>query len=786
MLSIDNQIKIVTGKGAWHTNDCEGSIPSLCMSDGPHGLRKQADGVMDVNDSIKATCFPTSSALACSFDEELVAEVAQAIAQEAKAENVHIVLGPGINIKRSPLCGRNFEYYSEDPYLAGVLATAYVKAMQEMGVGCSLKHFAANSQETHRHTSNSQVDERALREIYLSAFERVVKNAQPATIMASYNRINGDYACENKHLLKEILRDEWGFEGAVISDWGACVNLPKCIEAGMDLEMPESDGEHSNKLKNALKSGKISPKHIERAAGNVEKAIRKWAKPDIEYAEDDKEALLKRNHRLAKKAALSCGVLLKNDGLLPISNNETVILVGDLAERVRFQGGGSSHINAGNVPKLKDVLKNLGYEVKWVRGYDSDKLEKDSHLEEEALAEINNTKNAIVIFCGGMTDRTEGEGYDRTSYEMPENQISLYKKVRQASSKLVFLAFGGSPFDMGDIDNANAILHMYLAGEAVMEAAGDLLSGIANPCGRLAESYPFSIEDTTCYGNFGDSRNKDIKYKESIYVGYRYYDKFDVKVRYPFGYGLSYTYFEYSDLKLETITSGNVTECRATCTITNIGDRDGAECVQLYVRNPEEKYIRADKELKGFKKVFIKAKESKTISIDIPADSFSLFDEESSKYVVPRGIYEILIGSGSQDIRLYGQVLVSGIKYDRDDTKLMPGYFGTLNPTDEEFAKLYKKPFSNFNVVNPGDYSEYSTLGEMARDSVIAKTALWFAKKTIYSSFKDRSKDDPEVMMMISVIKDAPIDMVENQSGGRIKNSLVQKIINSANKRARK
>lgn len=801
MLSLEQQIKIVTGRGAWHINDFDGVLPSFCMADGPHGLRKQAEGISDINDSIKATCFPTASALANSFDEEVVSMVASAIADEALAENVHMVLGPGINMKRSPLCGRNFEYYSEDPYLAGKLAASFVKAMQSKKVGCSLKHFAVNSQETNRNTSNSQVDERALREIYLAAFETVVKEASPATIMASYNRVNGTYSCENEHLLTEILRNEWKYDGTVISDWGASVDLAKCLKAGMDLEMPDSNGNHTKLLREALKDGSITEEQLKRAADKVVELVDRWIYDTNEVSKEEKEKLLKKNHAIAHRAACACAVLLKNNGVLPIekpSENEKasegdnlskeVVIIGELANEVRFQGGGSSHINRGYLPTLTSELKDRGFGIRYFKGYPVDSDEPVEALENEVTgylegkcsgeSNIGAKNDTIVIFCGGLTDRIEGEGFDREGYDMPENQIALYEKVRKLSKNLVFLAFGGSPYDLGPVMDADAILNMYLSGEAVMEAAADILTGEVNPSGKLAETYPMKLEDTPCNGYFGIEGNQDICYVESLFIGYRFYDRFKKEVRFPFGYGLSYTEFEYSDLEIEDTDSGK----KVSYTITNTGLRDGAEASQVYVKNPECTYLRAEKELKGFAKVFLKVGESKRVSLEIPERGFSIFDTESGQFIVPEGEYELCVGASSRDIRLSKKVNISGVKYDKDDRETLPGYFGSFNPTMEEFEKLYAKPLSDFTHVKRGEYTMYNSLSQLAADSFWARAVMWLSKRVVYRMYKGVPHDDPSVVIVLKGMQDAPIDTVVNQSSGILKYKWARKIVDSANK----
>ncbi|HOO28744.1 MAG TPA: glycoside hydrolase family 3 N-terminal domain-containing protein, partial [Lachnospiraceae bacterium] len=513
-------------------------------------MRKQEEDALRNNDSLPSVCFPTASAIACSWDIEAAAKLAKALGTEAVKEQIAVVLGPGINIKRSPLCGRNFEYFSEDPYLAGTLATAYINALQSTGVAASLKHFAGNSQETHRQTSNSQIDERALREIYLSAFEMAVKEARPATIMASYNRLNGSYACENKMLLTDILRKEWGFEGVVVSDWGACADLPKCIEAGMDLEMPDSCNYHSPMLEEALQSGKLSEVSIDRAAGNMLHLTDRYSGSSGTLKVSDHTDL----HQLAKELACESAVLLKNDGVLPLREESIILVIGDLAKTMRFQGGGSSHINTVKTPNALEALRANGVKLQFYRGYRADSDRVDQKLEKEAIDAVKAAEGETpVLFFGGLTEYTEGEGYDRKTLDLPKNQVSLVEKLHVLGAKLAFVSFGGSPFSIPFISHVHAILHMYLGGEAAGEACTQLLLGNVNPSGKLAETFPMKTEDIPCNPWFGTGSD-DVEYRESIFVGYRYYDTYQRPVLFPFGHGLSYTTFRYSNLEADCDT----------------------------------------------------------------------------------------------------------------------------------------------------------------------------------------------------------------------------------------
>ena len=560
--------KLVHGQGAWHTHTVNG-LETVMMTDGPHGLRKQADKNNGINDSVKATCFPTASAVASSWNKSNAARIGEAIAKEAVKENVSVVLGPGVNIKRSPLCGRNFEYFSEDPMLAGELASAYVSSMQSLGVGCSLKHFAVNSQETRRMTINAVVDERALREIYLAAFERVVKQSQPYTVMAAYNKINGKYATENKYLLTDILRNEWGFKGLVMSDWGACYDMARAYEAGLDLEMPEDlSGYHEKRTLKALESGELSVQAINRAAANVVTLLDKC---NVNKQADFES--ISNHHSVAKDIETDCAVLLKNEGnLLPISKDKKILVVGELAEKPRYQGAGSSHVNA-ECKSFLNVLRDNNVDFTYAKGY--------SIKGDKSVAKLKKEAETLAAKCDCIRDR---------------------------------------PFTIPWLNKAKAMLNMYLGGEAVTEAAYELIFGNVSPSGRLAETYPRRMSDIPCYNYFANDRIND-EHRESIFVGYRYYNSYGIRTLFPFGYGLSYSEFEYSNFKVEQ-KNGKV---QVSVQITNVGQYDASEVVQIYVDNCDCGILRAKRELRAFDKVFVKAGQSVTVGLTLDERAFSVY-----------------------------------------------------------------------------------------------------------------------------------------------------------------
>lgn len=777
-LTTDEKIRLLSGVGSWHTYDCNGKLPSIMMTDGPHGLRKQeSEDFSDINRSNVATCFPTASAIASSWNTEAIEEMAAAIAQEALKEKVSIVLGCGINIKRSPLCGRNFEYFSEDPYLAGRMATAYINAMQKMGVGTSLKHFAANNQETRRQTANSQIDERALREIYLSAFEMAVKEAHPTTIMASYNLLNGEHACANKHLLTDILRDEWGFDGAVISDWGAVTDIVQCIKAGMDLEMPDCLGIHTEELREAFEQGTLTVEELDRAVEKVVELVTvqsaKLQDAEVDYAE---------HHELARKLACESAVLLANDGMLPLEQVSKVIVVGELACHMRFQGGGSSHITTAETKNAIQSLRDKGIEVIYVQGYHNENEKPDGQLEQEAIEAAK--EHLPILFFGGLTDAFEGEGYDRTTLDIPRNQRLLLDQLLKVNQNIAFISFGGSPMDMPFANDVRAILHMYLGGQAVGEACADLIVGDVNPSGKLAESFPFSLADIPCSSCFAP-QSDDVEYRESIFVGYRYYDHFYKPCRFDFGHGLSYTTFQYSDLKLSTLQySGG--SLMISFVITNTGSRKGSEVAQVYVINPKGSYIRPKKELRGFAKVSLEAGESKTVSITLHERSFSLYDTQQEDFMVPSGQYRILIGASVHDTRLDADVEVTGMAYERDDRERLSDYFTFGNAEAPEisaaqFAALYGKPLSHFDDVKKGGFTLFHSFEKLAEHSLLGRISLAYVKYTLYKMNRGRSKEDPAVKILINGVRENTIASLACASGGLFPPRLAQAIVLSAN-----
>lgn len=646
-LTIEEKAGLCSGKDFFTTKAVERlGIPSIMVCDGPHGLRKQdSDGDhMGMHESVKAVCFPAGSTLASSFDRSLIHTVGEYLGEEARAESIHTILGPAINIKRSPLCGRNFEYMSEDPFLAGELAASYVMGVQSKNVGVSVKHFAANNQEYHRMSTDVVVSERALHEIYLAAFEKTVKKAYPWTLMCAYNQINGTYCCENKWLLTDVLREEWGFDGVVISDWGATNNRVNALAAGLELEMPYSYGFRDREIVAAVKSGMLPESVLDTAVERLLQWINKGLAEEPVVPAYNKED----HHAFVRKAAAECAVLLKNSGnILPLSKDKNVLFVGCFAAAPRFQGGGSSHINCFKVTNAVDASKGL--QVTYLPGWNTDGESSEPAAAAAAIAAAA-TADAVVVFAG-LPESFEGEGCDRLHMDLPACQNELISALAAVQPNTVVVLHCGSPVTMPWEKDVAAILNLYLAGQAAGEAAVDLLFGDASPSGRLAETYPLRLEDTPPYLNFPGSE-KRVHYGEDVYIGYRWYDSRKMDVLYPFGFGLSYTTFEISNLQAADVWNieGHFT---VTADVTNTGSCAGKHVVQLYIAPPATSVMpRPVHELKGFAKVELAPGETKTVSFILDSRSFSYYNSEIHDWYVESGAYTIEVGSSCRDLPL--------------------------------------------------------------------------------------------------------------------------------------
>ena len=647
-MTLEEKAGMCSGADFWNTKGVERlGIPKVMMSDGPHGMRKQ-EGEADhlgLNESVESVCFPAACATASSFDVELIQQMGEILGEECQAEDLSILLGPAVNIKRSPLCGRNFEYFSEDPYLAGKMAAAYIKGVQSWNIGTSIKHFAVNNQEYKRMSSSSELSERTLREIYLPAFEEAVKEAQPKTVMCSYNKINGVYASENEELLTNILRKQWGFEGYVVTDWGAINDRVKGLKAGVDLEMPASGGYNDKKIVEAVKNGELEETVLDQAVERILKVVFSYADHRHPEAVFDRE----KDHEKAVEIETQCAVLLENNGILPLKKEQKIVYIGEFAENPRYQGGGSSHINASKVVSALEAAEEKKRNISYTKGFSNDQenIEKE---EVEKVVRAAKEADVAVIFAG-LPDIIESESYDRKDMKLPECQNYIIEEIAKVQPNLVVVLHNGSPVETPWAKKTAAILEMYLGGQGVGEACDRLLYGEANPSGRLAETFPLRLEDNPSYLFFGGD-GKTVKYNEGIYVGYRYYEAKKQPVRWAFGHGLSYTEFEYSNLQLSSDSMNDDNQILLEVDVTNTGNCEGKEVVQLYIADKNGTVNRPVKELKGFAKVSLFPGETKRVQMKIGTRDLSFYHEELEDWYAPSGRYELLIGHASDDIRL--------------------------------------------------------------------------------------------------------------------------------------
>ena len=662
-LTIEEKAALLDGADFWRTQPVERlGIPGVMVTDGPHGLRKQA-GESDhvgLNESVPATCFPPAAGLASTWNRELLGRIGEALGRECRAEQVAVLLGPGVNMKRSPLCGRNFEYFSEDPLLAGDLAAALVNGLQSTGVGASLKHFAANNQETARMTVSADVDERTLREIYLPAFERVVTQAQPWTVMCSYNKINGTYASEDPWLLTQVLRDEWGFEGLVVSDWGAVNRRDAGVAAGLDLEMPSSGGAGTRVILDAVRAGTLSEADVDRAVTRVLTLIDRSQPALREGQTFDAEA----HHTLAREAAAASAVLLKNaGGILPLDprSGGTIAVIGEFARSPRFQGAGSSQVNPTRVDTALDALRTAldGHrEVAFAPGFEIDSDAADEDLVAEAVRAAAGADVAVLFL--GLPPSYESEGYDRDHMDLPAHQIDLLHAVADANPRVVVVLSNGSVVTVAPWqDRAQAVLEGWLLGQAGGGATADLLLGAADPAGRLAETVPLRFADNPAVGAFPGELGH-VRYGEGLLIGYRWYDAHRLEVAYPFGHGLSYTSFAYSDLSVTVLADGAEPIVEVGLTVTNTGKRAGRETVQLYVTDPQATVYRPEQELRAFTQVSLAPGESTPVTLTLQTRAFAFWHTARKHWVVEGGAFGVRVGSSSRDIRLTGTVELTG------------------------------------------------------------------------------------------------------------------------------
>lgn len=706
-MTLEEKASLCVGKDYWHSKDIERlGIPEITMSDGPHGLRVQktkADN-LGINESEISTCFPASSTVANSWNKELAYKFGKTLGEEASYEGVDIVLGPAINIKRSPLCGRNFEYFSEDPFLTGVMGAEYVKGLQTNGVGACVKHFAANNQENRRRTINTVVDERTLREIYLKAFEIIVKEAKPWSIMSAYNKLNGEYCTENKELLN-ILKKEWNFDGIVITDWGAENDRVKGLIAGNELEMPGGRGEGAKEIIDAVKSGRVSEQYLDEIIDRILQVVFK-----ANERNNLKNYNREQHHNIALEIAEDSIVLLKNEeNILPLKKTK-IALIGDMAKTPRYQGAGSSTINPYNLENAYECFIDNQIKVDYAKGYERIESENDISLREEAIKLAQ--KSEIAVIFAGLTENYESEGMDRTTLELPQNQNKLIKEICKINENVVVVLSNGSPVTMPWKEKVKAIITGYLGGEAGARAMVNCLLGKVNPSGKLAETYPLKLEDTPCYKNYPGTE-VSVEYKEAIFVGYRYYDTNNVEVLYPFGYGLSYTNFEYSKLHIE-----EKDDIYVSFTIKNIGNVIGKEIAQIYISQEDSIIFKPKKELKGFEKIELKPGEEKSITVVLSKKDFEYYNVETKKWEIESGKYKILVGKSSKDIVLEQEIEIKSNNNEMNKKFSEVYKKGNIqNVTDEEFEQLlgYKIPKRHISL---DEITEENTLEQLKNTKV--------------------------------------------------------------------
>lgn len=753
-MTLEDKVALGSGKDFWHTKEMpQYGIESIMMADGPHGLRKQPEeaDMLGINDSIEATSFPTAVLSACSFDEKLLEQMGKAIAMEAKANKVSIVLGPGANIKRNPLCGRNFEYFSEDPYLTGKLAAAFIRGAESIGIGTSLKHFAMNNQEYKRFLSDSIVDERTMREIYLTGFEMAVKEGNPDTVMCCYNKVNGIHGSRHKWLLTDVLRTEWGFDGLVMTDWGAMVNRMDAYRAGCDLSMPGGSNFMEKETIEAVKKGELEEAYIDESARRVLRLVEKGLKA----IKEDVQVPLQKNFEFARKVAEESAVLLKNeDTILPILKKENTAFIGSMAEKSRYQGAGSSHINPWKLVSTIEACPEVAY----AKGCNEDGSTNETLLK-EAL-ELAKTKEKVVVFAG-LTDSYESEGFDRETMKMPEGHVRMIEEVAAVNSNVIVVLMCGSVVEIPWIDKVKAVLYMGLCGEAGGEAIANLLFGMVNPSGRLAETWPLKYEDCISAGYYGN-QFKDAQYREGIYVGYRYYESAEVPVRFPFGYGLSYTDFTYSDLEVEG-------EC-VTCKVKNTGKVAGKEVVQLYIEPKGNRGYRAKRELKAFTKVSLGPGEEKKISFKLEERSFAIWE---NGWKIPEGVYDICIGKDSHTMILSKEVEINkaDIKSifvpDEIAAKELPKWYLELKgaPKQEEFEVLLGRKIKS-KPLKKGEFTMENTVMEMKDYSLIMKLMYKIVEIVVARGFGGKADyTNSSFKMMFYSAVDCSLNGMKNNTG---------------------
>ena len=750
-MTLEEKAGMCSGADFWHLKGVERlGIPSVMVTDGPHGLRKQAEGGdhLGINGSEKAVCFPAGCATAASFDRELIKRQGETIGHECQAMNVSTILGPAMNIKRSPLCGRNFEYYSEDPYVSSELAAALIEGVQSQNVGTSAKHFLANNQEKRRMTNSSDVDERTLREIYLASFEGAVKKAKPWTVMSSYNRINGEFVGDSSEYLTKILRDEWGFDGYVVSDWGAVNDRIKALKAGLDLEMPHGSDENDEMIVKAVESGEMDEKILDLTCERILDIIFRFTQNRDETAVFDYE----KDHETAAEVESECMVLLKNENnILPLDASKKIAFIGKYAKTPRYQGGGSSHINSWKVESALEAAKSIPElaNVTFAQGYQDEKDEVVKELQDEAVKTAADADVAVLFI--GLPDNFESEGYDRKHMNLPNCQNELVQKVLEVQKNVVIVLHNGSPVIMPWKDRVSGILEAYLGGEAVGRAAAEVLAGIKNPCGRLAETFPLRLEDTPCYLTYGKGFD-NADYKEGVFVGYRYYTSRKMKTAFPFGYGLSYTTFEYSNLFLNKKEVTDKDTVEVSVKVKNTGSRAGKTVVQLYVEAPETEVVRPIRELRGFEKIFLEAGEEKTVTFTLDGRAFAYWNTLIHDWYAEEGAYKVMIGENADQMCVGEEITVH---------------------TTKELPKTY---------------SLNTCMGELMRDSkaqaVMAPFMQGMAQNQAAAEMAEAQENDESGVvnqeMMAAMMEGMPLRQLLSFVPG-IKREMLEQIVNALN-----
>ena len=770
-MTLEEQVSLCSGKNFWQTKAVERlGVHSFMVTDGPHGLRKQEESAdhLGLNMAVLATCFPTAAATACSFDPALMRRMGTAMGEECRAEQVSIILGPAANIKRSPLCGRNFEYFSEDPLLTGEIAAGLINGVQSQNVGTSMKHYLANNQEKARLTTDSIIDERALREIYLAGYETAIRKAQPWTLMCSYNKINGTYASDNKRLMTDIPREEWGFAGAIMTDWGAMNDRVAGIEAGLDLEMPGPSPDNDARILEAVHQGRLSQEQVAACAVRITELALRAAENTVLPC--DKNA----HHQLAREIARESAVLLRKGSALPLQPGKKLAVIGDFAKHPRYQGAGSSRICPTQIISLCDALEQRNIPYTYAQGFTAEGG-PDADLVSQAVAAAQEADVAVVML--GLPDSFESEGFDRAHMEIPENQNQLMQALAQTGTPLVAVLNTGAAVVLPWREQTDSILLMYLAGQNSGNAVLDLLLGEANPCGKLAETWPLKLEDTPCHGFFGCTGN--VEYRESVYVGYRYYDKAQKEVAYPFGHGLSYTEFAYSDLKLSASELGQQDNLTLSVTVTNTGKLPGKEVVQVYVAPHTGGIFRPVRELRAFDKVSLAPGESKTLTFTLDRRAFAYYNPAVKDWQVEQGRYTVEIGASSRDIRLHQDLTVCGAAPNAEANAAIPAYCdpaASWPVPKEQFEVVLGRPVPPAREIYPfnlnSTMSELKTnpIGQQFYEAVCQNIAKQFG-----GGNSEGSKEFAKIMD--AMMEDMPLRQVAMLSGGSTSTATLENLL---------